>query len=210
MTQALTSRVLQNGGPTLYDRQMNRETTQRKIDQSEDWIEQLQHTYNAAVDRYQKGNRNPENVIPETSLDFLTSIGTSAQELFDFVEDWVDDGEPGFSTVAAITGVRRDYFLNIQKQKSSGRVVETPSLPSGREELGGFRWLPRIIAKAQAKLRGEMSPDIMFGCGADRPFLRRIGIDPAEFLRLVWEANDDKQVVLEAIKRYARTLPSQG
>lgn len=210
MTQVLIPKVLQKTGPALYDGQMNQETIQHKINQSEDWIEHLQHTYNTAVDRYQKGDRNPENVIPQTNLDFLKSIGTSAQELYDFVEDWVDDGEPAFSTVVAITAVRRDYFLNVQKQTPSERVVETSSLPSGREELGGYRWLPRIIVKAQAKLRGEMSPDIMFGCGADRPFLRKVGIDPAEFLRLAWKAGDDKHAMLEAVERYARTLPSQG
>jgi len=208
MRQILTPEVLQNARPTLYDGQM-REPIQHKIDQSEDWIEQLQRTYNAAVDRYRKGDRNPENIVSQTSLDFLKSIGTSAQELYDFVEDWVDDGEPAFSTVVAITAVRRDYFWNVQKQTPSERVVETSSLPSGREEFGGYRWLPRIIAKAQAKLRGEMAPDIMFGCGADRPFLRKVGIDPAEFLRLVWKAGDDQHMVLEAVTRYARTLPSQ-
>lgn len=208
MRQVLTPEVLQNAGPSLYDGQMNQETIQHKINQSEDWVERLQDTYNTAVDHYRKGSRKTENVIPQTSLDFLQSIGTSAQELYDFVEDWVDDGEPSFSTVVAITAVRRDYFLNVQKQTPSERVVETSSLPSGHEEFGGYRWLPRIIAKAQAKLRGEMSSDIMFGCGADRPFLGKAGIDPAEFLRLVWNAGDDKHVVLEAVKRYARTLPS--
>jgi len=203
MTQALTREVLQNTPVTLYDGTMNRETTPRKIESEKDWIARLQQPYNEAVDRYQRGKRNAEHVIPETSLSFLESIGMSAQELYDFVEDWITAGEPPFVTVAAITAVRRDYFVNIQKGKPSEHAVETSSLPPGSEELAGYRWLPRIIAKAQAKLRGEMSPDIMYGCGADRPFLRKVGIDPAEFLRLVWQAGGNKLVVLEAITRHA-------
>ena len=155
------------------------------MDKSENWVENLHHIYDVAVNRYQKGQRGSEHVIPQTDLNFLDSIGTTAQELYDFVEDWADDGEPPFSTVAAITEVRREYFLSVQQGTRSDDVVETSSLPSGREELGGYPWLPRIIAKAQAKFRGEMAPDIMYGCGADRPFLRKVGIDPAEFLRLV-------------------------
>ena len=61
-------------------------------------------------------------------------------------------------------------------------------------------WLPRIIAKAQAKLRGEMSSDIMFGCGGDRAFLRKVGIDPAQFLRVVWNAGDDLEHIVEYVK----------
>lgn len=203
MTQTLTREVLQNTSETLYDGIMNQEAAQRKNDSEEYWISRLQQTYNVAVDRYQRGKRNAEHVIPETSLSFLESIGMSAQELYDFVEDWVTAGEPAFATVAAISAVRRDYFVNIQKGKPSQHVVETSSLPPGSEELEGYRWLPRIIAKAQTKLRGEMSPDIMYGCGADRPFLRKVGIDPAEFLRLIWQAGDDNQIVLEAVKRHA-------
>jgi len=207
MTQILTPRVLQNTGTTMYDDGHfgNGNTAQMESTTSENWIENLQDIYDDAVIRYREGHRSPEQVIPQTGLPFLESIGTSAQELYDYVEDWVDDGEPAFSTVAAITEVRREYFLTVQQGKRSGHVVETSSLPSGREELGGYPWLPRIIAKAQAKFRGEMSPDIMFGCGADRPFLRRVGINPADFLRLVWKADGDKQIVLEAVHQQAQT-----
>ena len=111
-------------------------------------------------------------------IDFLASLGTTPQELYDFLEDWCEYGEPSFETALRITEVRAEYFLREQHGQRSTNVVNPSTLPSKDAELGGFVWLPRIIAKAQAKLRGEMSSDIMFGCGGDRAFLRRVGIDP--------------------------------
>lgn len=209
MTHILTPIVLQNTQETVYDQEhpIHENTGLIKMNTSASWIEELKELYDEAVNRYQNGQRGHEHVIPKTSLQFLDSIGTSAQELYDFVEDWVDDGEPPFSIVASITEVRREYFLTVQQGKQLDPFVETSALPSGREELGGYRWLPRIIAKARAKLRGEMSPDIMYGCGADRPFLHQVGIDPAEFLRLVWKAGDDEQVVLKGITQQAQSTP---
>jgi len=55
------------------------------------------------------------------------------------------------------------------------------------------------MAKARAKLRGEMPPEIMYGCGADRPFLRKLGIHPAEFLQIVWDAGHDDQKIIEVV-----------
>lgn len=71
------------------------------------------------------------------------------------------------------------------------------TLPQGSDKLGEYRWLPRIIAKA--KLRGEMPSDLMYGCGADRPFLRSIGMEPDAFLRLVWQAWDDEETILKTV-----------
>ena len=45
----------------------------------------------------------------------------------------------------------------------------------------------------------------MYGCGGDRPFLRNMNIELAEFLRLVWSAgNDDRQIVEYVKKRRAQ------
>ena len=182
---------------------MTEETT---AEGSQDWRSQLRAIYDRAVDRFEQGHRGPEKVVDHEALRFLDSIGTSARELYDFVEDWVEDGEPNFDTVAAMTGVRRTYFLTVQEGKPSGQVVPSASLPSGYAELGGYRWLPRIIAKARAKLRGELSPDIMFGCGADRPFLRSVHMEPAEFLKTVWDAGTDDRLILNAVQKKAGTL----
>ncbi len=178
-------------------------TEKTRTEDSQDWRTQLRAIYDSAVDRFEQGYRDPEKVVGPEALAFLDSIGTSAQELYDFVEDWVEDGEPDFNTVAAVTGVRRTYFLTVQGGKPSETMVPSASLPSGYAELGGYRWLPRIIAKAQAKLRGELAPDIMFGCGADRPFLRSVNMEPAEFLNTVWNSDTDEHLILDAIKKKA-------
>ena len=178
---------------------------------SEDWLSQLREIYDRAVHRFEQGDRGPEQVVGREALAFLDSIGTSAQELYDFVEDWVEDDEPDFEAVAAMTDVRRTYFLTVQEGKPSDKVIPSATLPSGYAELGGYRWLPRIIAKARAKLRGELAPDIMFGCGADRPFLRSVNMEPAEFLKTVWNAGTDDRLILDVVQKkamMASTSPS--
>lgn len=178
-------------------------TTKTTPVSSQDWISQFREIYEQAVQRFEQGQRGPERVVGREALVFLDSIGTSAQELYDFVEDWVEDGEPDFETVAAVTDVRRTYFLTVQEGKRSDTVIPSATLPSGYAQMGGYRWLPRIIVKARAKLRGELAPDIMFGCGADRPFLRSINMEPAEFLKTVWDAGTDDRVILETVQKKA-------
>ena len=185
------------------------ETRKPEDQNSQHWLAQLRETYDQAVRRFEQGQRGPETVIGQDALAFLDSIGTSAQELYDFVEDWVEDGEPDFETVAAITDVRRSYFLTVQEGKPSEKMISSATLPSGYAELGGYRWLPRIIAKARAKLRGELSSDIMFGCGADRPFLRSVNMGPAEFLNTVWNAGTDDQMILDAVQNKAQSTAAK-
>ena len=184
----------------------NEDMTERKTTvESQDWRPQFRTIYDRAVERFEQGHRGPETVVGREAVAFLDSIGTSAQELYDFVEDWVEDGEPDFDTAAAMTDVRRTYFLTVQEGKPSNTVIPSATLPSGYAEMGGYRWLPRIIAKARAKLRGELAPDIMFGCGADRPFLRSVNMEPAEFLETVWDAGADDRAILDAVQKKAVT-----
>ena len=178
-------------------------TQQTETEVFQDWRSQLRAIYDRSVERFEQGHRGPETVVGPEAMAFLDSIGTSAQELYDFVEDWVEDGEPDFDAVAAMTDVRRTYFLTVQEGKRSDTVVPSASLPSGYAKLGGYQWLPRIIAKARAKLRGELAPDIMFGCGADRPFLRSVNMEPAEFLNTVWNAGTDDDAILDAVQKKA-------
>ena len=177
---------------------MTKKTT---AESSQDWIPQFREIYEQAVRRFEQGHRGPDQVVGREAPAFLDSIGTSVQELYDFVEDWVEDGEPDFEAVAAMTDVRRTYFLTMQEGKRSDTVIPSATLPSGYAEMGGYRWLPRIIAKARAKLRGELAPDIMFGCGADRPFLRSVNMEPAEFLKTVWDAGTDDHAILDAVRK---------
>ena len=160
------------------------------------WVVAFRRIYNAAVQRYTAGARGRENLFTFDEVAFLNSIGCTPQELYDFVEDWCEVGEPPLDIVERITAVRRQYFRFEQKCQPSSRVVSLESLPAKNAKLGSFVWLPRIIAKARAKLRGEMPPELMYGCGADRSFLRLLGVDPAYFLRVVWDAGDDDQKIL--------------
>ncbi len=171
------------------------------------WATGFKEVYDSAVEKYQAGDRGAENLVTSEEARFLSSIGGTAQELYDFVEDWVEAGEPSFNVVLRITAVRREYFVKEQHSQPSAHRISMNAVPPKDATLGGFVWLPRIIAKAKAKLRGEMPPELMYSCGADRRFLKSIGADPADFLRAIWEAGDDDQRVLDYVKEKAKGTP---
>ena len=173
--------------------------------QPESWVTQFRALYDSAIEKFDNGMTDVQEMFSTEEKDFLMSIGCRPQELFDFVEDWCEVGEPSIETVIAITGVRREYFLQEQKSVWSKNLVSMNSLPSMGASLGGYAWLPRIIDKATAKLKGEMPAELMYGCGGDRPFLRKIGIEAGEFLRLVWESVGDHQKVLDSIQQNVRS-----
>jgi hypothetical protein len=166
-----------------------------------DWPEQFKGVYDAGLKRYRGGERNPQKLFSKSELEFLASIGCTAQELFDFIDDGAGYGEPSFETTLLTTAVRREYFLLEQKGILSKRVVSMDSLPPKKEEVDGIAWLPRLIVKARVKLRGEMPADLMYGCGGDRPFLRSMNVELAEFLRLVWLCGDDHQKIIDYVKK---------
>ena len=165
-----------------------------------EWGNRLEKIFGQAVEKYLAGNRGAEALFTLEQATFLASLGSTPQELYDFVEDWCELGEPSFGMALRITEVRAEYFFLEQYLERSSEVIRTGSMPSGNEALGGFVWLPRIIAKARAKLRGEMPADMMFGCQNDRAFLKKVGIDPAQFLRVVWNAGQNDEEILEYVK----------
>ena len=67
--------------------------------------------------------------------------------------------------------------------------------------MAGFAWLPRQIVKARAKLRGEMPAELMYCCGGDRAFFKKVNIDPSDFLRVVWAAREDDHKIIEYVKQ---------
>ena len=169
------------------------------------WKAQFKAAYERAAKAYDKG-RNPapeKNCIGDEDAGFLASIGCSRQELFDFVEDWCLAGEPSYDDVLAVTAIRRDYFLAVQGGMTNGTGArpahEFP--PKSAAVLDGIPWLPRLIAKARAKLRGQLPAELMYGCGGDRPFLQRAHLTLAEFLEAVRDAGDDDRPVVELLKR---------
>lgn len=170
------------------------------------WDSYFVELFDACVDEYDDGNKDFESWYSDQDHEFLKSIGYTPREFFDFVEDNVTSGgeEPTAITALLIAAVRRDYFLTIQKGIPSERIVPTSDLPPKTADFAGFVWLPRIIAKARAKLRGEMDPDTMYCCGGDRAFLSKYDIHPADFLRVVWAAHDDDQKIVEYVKAHAK------
>lgn len=166
------------------------------------WARQFGELFEYACGEYESDNKDYLNGwFDEEDLDFLKSIGCNEREIFDYVEDFCSsEDEPTLETVILVTAARRDYFLVVQKGVPSTRVVDRSELPAKSAELAGIPWLPRIIAKARAKLRGEMDPDTMFGCGGDRAFCEEHDIHPADFLRAVWAAGDDDQKIIDFVK----------
>jgi hypothetical protein len=165
------------------------------------WNDQFLALFRFCLQQYQSGNQEFLSYYQQDDLDFLNSIGYKPRELFDFVEDFSDDGMPTESTALLVASVRRDYFQHVQEGVQSNTEITADDIPSRSDEYQGLACLPRIVAKAEAKLRGELHPNLMFGCGGDRGFLRSNGnIHLADFLRHVWAANGDISSVHEFVK----------
>lgn len=164
------------------------------------WNDQFLKLFRRCVDAYRGGNDDYETYYSQDDLCFLSSIGYKPRELFDFVEDLEDAGEPTESTALLIAAVRRDYFNVIQKGQHSSYEITSDQLPAKSDTYREMTYLPRIVAKAMHKLRGELDPNIMFSCGGDRNFLRNHGnIHPADFLRHVWAADGDLEKIADFI-----------
>jgi len=160
------------------------------------WDQTFLALFDRCVRHYQHGDADPLRWYSATDHRFLRSIGCKPREFADFVEDFVDGGEPSPGTALLVAAVRRDYFHTIQQDMPSTFEMEESTLPARDATLAGIPWLPRIIQKARNKLRGENCPDIMFCCGGDRRFLKEFDIHPADFLRLVWAAREDDQRIV--------------
>ena len=165
-----------------------------------DWPEQLRKLFADGVKSYRAGQRSVDGFFTDDETKFLAGLGCSPQEMFDFVEDYSGGGDPSFETVLLVTAIRRDYFLNELGGKPAGELRTMESYPSKAAELDGIAWLPRIIEKARSKLLGELPPEMMYGCGGDRPFLKRHNINLSDFLKFVWRAGDDTQSIVEFVK----------
>lgn len=169
-----------------------------------DWQVGFREIYDRGVAVWNEGRRSPHTMFSKEDAAFLATIGCTTQELFDFVDDFHRYGEPDYETALAVAAIRRDYLLNVMGGRQTGRVVSSATLPAKTAEVDGIAWLPRIIAKARLKLRGELPPDLMYGCAGDRPFLRKMNLDLPRFLKLVWECGDDTRRIVEAVKKSAR------
>ena len=167
------------------------------------WDSEFSQLFTRCLDRYNNGDRDYTTYYTNEDLGFLYSIGYKEREFFDFVEDFADERVPTPTTALLVAAVRRDFFMTIQKGKLSQDVLRPEDLPARDAEWDGFVWLPRITAKARAKLRGELDPDIMYSCGGDRKFLGTHGIHPADFLRVTWAARDNDEALVSYVAAHS-------
>ena len=167
------------------------------------WDTEFSKLFARCFERYKSGDKDYTKYYANEDLAFLYSIGYKPREFFDFVEDLAEHGEPSATSAVLIAAVRRDYFMTIQKGELSENELTPDALPPREDELGGYQWLPRIIAKARAKLRGELHPDIMYSCGGDRNFLSSHGIHPADFLRFVWAAREHDDAIVQYVSAHS-------
>ena len=170
-----------------------------------DFSNRFHAIYNDAVAAFAAGKRGADNLLSAEQRAWLAANGISAQNLYDYAEDHNGyGGEPGFAHALGIELVRRDYFLNAQGGRASTTVLDDTKMPSKTDAVRGIAWLPRLLPKARAKLRGELPPSLMYGCGGDRAFFRQHNILPAEFLALVWRHEKDEAAIVDwVVKRTA-------
>jgi hypothetical protein len=156
-----------------------------------DYQKTLKKIWQWAVEKYEAGNREPDDYFDAATLAELASVGLKPMDVYDFAEDFVTRGEPDFETFLMISEARRDYYFTVQGAKPSEKTLDPESLPAKTDEVNGIVWLPRIMPKAVAKLRGELPDGTMYCCGGDRKFFADNEIHPAEFLRAAWAYEDD-------------------
>jgi hypothetical protein len=171
---------------------------------NDDWKLEFRKVWDRAIAAWKAGRNSPSKMFSPADVDFLAGIGCTAQELFDFVDDSLNYDDLDFETALAVTAIRRSYFLDVMHGKPTGRVVPMSQLPAKSATVDGIAWLPRLIAKARIKLRGEMNPDLMYGCAGDRPFLQSHHMTLPQFLQLVRDHGDDDRAIIDALKKAAR------
>lgn len=159
--------------------------------------QQFRALYDKAVGLYAKGQRGAETLFTKDETAWLAANGINAQHLYDYAEDHNNyEGEPGFEHALSIETIRRDYFLNVQRGRTSTATLDEDTLPAKTETAKNIAWLPRLLPKAKAKLRGELPPSLMYCCGGDRRFFKEHNILPAEFLAVLWRnENNDNAIV---------------
>lgn len=175
-----------------------------------DYQKRLKAIWTDAVEKYRSGIKSPEGFFDDVTLEELKSIGLNTMDVFDYAEDYVSGGDPDFETFLMVCEARRDYFLTVQHGELSSERLDPGTLPAKDSSVEGIEWLPRIIPKAKAKLRGELPSSTMYGCGGDRRFFKNNNLHPAEFLRAVWayEEDDAKLIGWVASRREAAPVES--
>jgi hypothetical protein len=166
--------------------------------------------YDRATARFARGDATPATLLSSADTAFLAANGITAQHLYDYVDDLAGYGEPSYDQAHAIELVRRDYFHNAQQSRASTVTLDPTTLPAKTAAVRGISWLPRLLPKARAKLRGELPPALMYGCGGDRAFFKQHHIHPHEFLNLVWRFEADDHAIIDWVARRQALATAQA
>ncbi|MEE2714731.1 MAG: hypothetical protein VYD34_01845 [Verrucomicrobiota bacterium] len=130
---------------------------------SEDWRKQFHDLFFKGVERHKEGRQDPEDMFEGDEPTFLKSIGCSTQEMFDFCDDYVRWGDVIYEHVEELQAVRYDHYLEELNSQPASHPMKMDQFPAKTDEIEGIAWLPRLIAKARAKLAGNLPADLMYG-----------------------------------------------
>jgi hypothetical protein len=169
-----------------------------------DFHKEFRDLFDKAVKQYAAGKRTPDDFFSKHELAFLATIGSRAQDLFDYAEDAANYGEPDFETALLVQSVRRSYFHLVQRSVPSKIVLDEAALPAKTAAIRGIEWLPRLMPKARAKLRGELPTSLMYGCAGDRRFFKQHDIHPSEFLQVVLQLGDNDKAIIDWVATRAK------
>jgi hypothetical protein len=162
-----------------------------------DFPSTFRELYDKAVALYAKGQRGAGTYFDAAQTAWLAKNGITPQHVYDYAEDENSGGEPGFGHAVTIETARHNYFLNVQHGVPSKVVLDESKMPAKSETAKGIEWLPRIIPKAKAKLKGELPESLMYCCGGDRRFFKAHDIMPSEFLGVVWRNMENDAAIVD-------------
>lgn len=169
---------------------------------------ELARIWHKAVDLYRNGNTQAQTFPIEDETKILAAWGMNKIDVFDYAEDWCIHGEPDLISFVMIHYERWNFFKEEQRGILSSKRLDPTTLPEKSSEAGGIVWLPRIIPKARAKLRGELPPEVMYGCGGDRHFFFSNNIHPAEFLRAVRHFENNDHAIIQWVLEHRKASPA--
>jgi len=129
----------------------------------DEWKIQFREVFDAGVHRRKEGCNEPGAMFGPDEVAFLESIGCSAQEMFDFCDDYVGWDDVIYEHIVELQAVRHDHFKNGLNSQPAIRCMEMHEFPPKDAEVEGIAWLPRLIVKARAKLAGQLPADLMYG-----------------------------------------------
>ncbi len=130
---------------------------------SHDWKTQFRAVFDAGVQRRKEGSNEPVAMFERDEVAFLESIGCSAQEMFDFCDDYVGWDDVIYEHVEALQAVRYEHFVEELDSQPAAHRMEMDDFPAKTDKVEGIAWLPRLILKARAKLAGQLPADLMYG-----------------------------------------------